>query len=189
MTIYLVRHGSTEWAEARRHTGRTDIPLNDLGRAQAAALAPVLARHTFARVLTSPLRRARETAELAGFPRAEMTPLLREVDYGEFEGLTRTEIRQRIPDWDFFAQGPVGGETIAEVADRARALIGDLSGDVLLFSHGHFLRIFPPVYLNEPATFGRHLRLDPASLSLLGEENEIPSLVRWNDRHHLSDQK
>jgi broad specificity phosphatase PhoE len=80
MTIYIVRHGSTEWAEARRHTGRTDIPLNDVGRAQAAALAPILARHAFARVLTSPLRRARDTAELAGFPRAEVSPLLREVD-------------------------------------------------------------------------------------------------------------
>jgi len=82
----------------------------------------------------------------------------------------------------------VGGETIAEVADRARALIGELSGDVLLFSHGHFLRIFAPVYLNEPAIFGRHLTLEPASLSWLGQENEFPSIVRWNDRHHL-DQK
>jgi broad specificity phosphatase PhoE len=188
MTIYLVRHGATEWSESRRHTGRTDIPLTDVGRIQAATLAPVLARHSFARVLTSPLGRARETAALAGFPHAEVTPLLREVDYGEFEGLTRTEIRQRIPDWDFFAQGPVGGETIGEVADRARALIAQLSGDVLLFSHGHFLRIFAPVYLNEPATWGRHLRLDPASVSLLGEENDIASIVRWNDRHHL-DQK
>jgi len=185
--ICIVRHGATEWSESGRHTGRTDVALIEEGQTQAKALAPLFAGRPFTRVLTSPRRRARETAALAGFPQAEVTDTLQEIDYGEYEGKTRAEIHQAFPGWELFLHGAPGGESVADASLRARSLLAGLDrhGDYLLFSHGHFSRFVATAYLGADPKWGRHLRLDPTGVAVLGEEGEIPSLLRWNDRHHL----
>lgn len=184
MRLYLVRHGATEWSELGRHTGRTDLPLTALGQQQARALRPVLAPLSFAHVFTSPLQRARQTAELAGFGAGlEASDLLLEMDYGHDEGKTRQEIQVDRPDWDIFTDGPRGGESVAEVARRTVTFLGSIAsaeGDVLLFAHGHLLRILTTVFLRLPLAFGRQLELSPASVSILGFSHQVPSLQRWN---------
>jgi broad specificity phosphatase PhoE len=181
--IYLVRHGQTDWAALGRHTGTSDIPLNAVGESQAKSLHGVLSSVAFTRVFTSPLGRARRTAELAGYDRAEIVSFLREVDYGEDDGKTRAEIRAERPGWDFFEDGPRNGESIAAAATRAKTLLDqlhDVNGNVLLFSHGHFLRILAPVYVGTDPRFGRHLLLRPASVSVLGREHEWPNIELWD---------
>ena len=181
--LYLLRHGATEWSELGKHTSRTDLPLVALGEQQAAAWRPVLSKVAFARVLTSPLRRARRTAELAGFGDAEVTPLLTEVDYGRDEGRTRDEIRAERPGWDFFANGGDGGEALAHAAGRAAQLIGELAavaGDVLLVSHGHFLRVFAATWIGETPDFGGHLLIGAGSVSILGSEHGVCAIASWN---------
>jgi broad specificity phosphatase PhoE len=182
--LVLVRHGSTAWSETGQHTGRTDMPLTALGEQQAAALAPRLAEFRFARVLSSPLRRAVRTAELAGFAgRVETTDLLLEMDYGDDEGRTRDAIRAERPGWDLFLDGPLHGETLAQVAARAAALFHQLegaAGPLLLVAHGHVLRVLTAVYLGLEPIFGRHLELGPASISVLGTEHEFRTIERWN---------
>jgi len=181
--LYLLRHGATEWSELGKHTSRTDLPLLALGEQQAAAWRPVLSKLAFARVLTSPLRRARRTAELAGFPAAEVTPLLTEVDYGRDEGRTRDEIRAERPDWDFFTHGGDGGETLAHAAARAVMLIGELAaseGSVLLVSHGHFLRVLAATYVGAPPEFGGRFQIGAGSVSILGSEHGVPAITSWN---------
>lgn len=181
--LYLLRHGATEWSESGKHTSHTDLPLVALGERQAAAWRPELGAHPFARVLTSPLQRARRTAELAGFPGAEVTPLLTEVDYGRDEGRTRNEIRAERPGWDFFTHGGDGGEPLAHAAERARQLIAELAnvtGDVLLASHGHFLRVFTATYLGEEPAFGGHFAISAGSVSVLGDEHGVPAIATWN---------
>jgi broad specificity phosphatase PhoE len=187
MGLYLVRHGETAWARDRRHTGRSDIPLTPWGERQAQLLGAHLAGHRFEQVLTSPLSRARETARLAGFPDAEPSELLLEFDYGEYDGLTRAEIRARQPGWDLFRDGCPGGETAADVAARARRLLGGVApaeregaADVLLFGHGHQLRILAATWLGFAPDAARHLLLGTASLSLLGRDHDWPALVLWN---------
>ncbi len=186
--LWLVRHGETEWARDGRHTGRTDVPLTDLGRAQARAMAGSLASVPFAMVLSSPLRRAFETARLAGFgDRVEADPDLMEWDYGSFEGRTTDEIRGEIPGWTIWTAEPIDGETVVDVARRADRVVERVRsarGDVLVFSHAHLLRILAARWLDLPADEGRRLALSTASVSLLGWEHGTPVIVRWNERCH-----
>ena len=131
------------------------------------------------------MRRALDTALLAGHPHPEVTDLLREVDYGEYEGLTTTEIRARQPGWDLFVDGCPGGESLAQLADRMDRLLGrlrDAGGDVLLFGHGHCLRALTTRHLEQPLLLGRHLRAEAGSLSVLGRDHDAPAILLWGQR-------
>ncbi|MFL5817431.1 MAG: histidine phosphatase family protein [Conexibacter sp.] len=187
--LWLARHGETEWSLSGRHTGRTDVPLTARGEQQAAALGDRLRGVGFALVLASPLKRARRTAELAGFGDAlEFDSDLVEVDYGEYEGLTTAEIHRSRPDWDLWRDGCPGGETIAEAAARAERVIARVravDGPALLIGHGHLTRTLASRALTLDSDHGRHLALDPASLSIIGAEHAAPALWLWNDASHL----
>ncbi len=183
--IVTVRHGETEWSLSGRHTGRTDPPLTEVGREHAAALAPMLALREFALVLCSPLLRARETCELAGFgdSRVELCDDLREWDYGEYEGLTTPEIRERDPDWALWHDGCPGGESPAQVgarADRALAWLRVADGDAIAFAHGHILRALGARWIESPVAGGARLFLSTGAVSELGYERETPVLRSWN---------
>jgi broad specificity phosphatase PhoE len=184
--LYLVRHGETEWSRARRHTGRTDLPLSAAGEAEAVALGRHLRGLEVDRVLSSPLTRAVETTRLAGFgDHPEITSALLEFDYGEYEGMTTPEIRATRPGWDLFRDGCPGGETVETAAERARPLLEELTlsgGRALLFSHGHQLRILTACFLGLPPDAARHLFLGTASLSVLGYEHEWPAIFLWNEQ-------
>jgi broad specificity phosphatase PhoE len=185
--VVLVRHGETAWSSTRRHTGRTDIPLNDEGRRLAASLQPVLAPITGiadALVLTSPLQRARETCVLAGLgEHAVVEPDLVEWDYGAAEGLRTDEIRVDVPGWTVWTHPPDGGETVEQVAartDRVLARIHDAPGIVVAFAHAHVLRILTARWCELDPRAGRMFMLDPASVSILGHERETRCIERWN---------
>jgi probable phosphoglycerate mutase len=181
--IWLVRHGETEWTISKQHTGRTDVELTASGEEEARALAPVLAGHGFAAVYTSPMKRARRTAELAGFPDAVVDGALLEVDYGEYEGRTTADIHKERPDWLLWRDGTPGGESIAEVgrrADGVRERIEAIDGDVLLFGHGHFTRVLGARLLDLPAATGGRLILGPGSLSIIGSEHGLRAIQTWN---------
>jgi broad specificity phosphatase PhoE len=184
--LYLIRHGETEWSRARRHTGRTDLPLSPAGEAEAKALGQHLRGLEVDRVLSSPLTRATATAQLAGFgDRVELTDTLLEFDYGDYEGLTSAEIRATHPGWDLFRDGCPGGETVEAAAARARKLLDSLTdteGRIMLFSHGHQLRILTTRYLGLPPDAARHLFLGTASLSVLGTEHHWPAILLWNEQ-------
>jgi broad specificity phosphatase PhoE len=184
--IYLVRHGETEWSRARRHTGRTDLPLSAAGEAEARALGRHLRGLQVDRVLSSPLTRAVTTAKLAGFgDRVELRDALLEFDYGDYEGLTTSEIRASRPGWDLFRDGCPGGETVQDAAGRARTVLAELAasgGRALLSSHGHQLRILAACHLGLPPEAARHLFLGTASLSVLGDEHEWPAILLWNEQ-------
>jgi broad specificity phosphatase PhoE len=184
--LYLIRHGETEWSRARRHTGRTDLPLSPAGEAEAKALGQHLRGLEVDRVLSSPLTRATATAQLAGFgDRVELTDTLLEFDYGDYEGLTSAEIRATHPGWDLFRDGCPGGETVEAAAARARKLLDsliDTEGRIMLFSHGHQLRILTTCYLGLPPDAARHLFLGTASLSVLGTEHHWPAILLWNEQ-------
>ena len=186
MELYLVRHGETEWSRARRHTGRTDVPLSPAGEAEARALGAHLDGLEVDRVLASPLARATSTARLAGFGgRLETTRALLEFDYGDYEGLTTAQIHAGRPGWDLFRDGCPGGETAAAVAERARRLVADLAagdGRVMLFGHGHQLRILTACYLGLAPEAARHLFLGTASVSVLGREHDWPAVLLWNEQ-------
>jgi broad specificity phosphatase PhoE len=181
---WLIRHGETAWSLSGQHTSRTDLTLTAHGRAAAHALAPRLAGIRFARVLTSPMRRARETCDLAGLGgQAQIEPDLMEWQYGEFEGLTPAEIHARAPGWLVFRDGCPGGESpsqIAERADRIVAIIHAAEGPVALFAHGHFFRVLAARWLGLPTLAGSHFRLDTATESVLGSYRGIPAIERWN---------
>ena len=185
--IWLVRHGETEWARLGRHTGRTDIPLTDVGRAQARALGRRLAGHRFALVLTSPLSRAAETTSLAGLGDvAVVEPDLQEWDYGDLEGRLTADIREDHPGWTIWTGPWPGGETITDVgarADRviARCLAPDVEGDVLLVSHGHLLRTLAARWIRLPPASGGRFALSTATRSILGWEREHPVIETWNE--------
>jgi probable phosphoglycerate mutase len=191
--LYLARHGETEWSLAGRHTGLTDVPLTPRGEQNARRLGQRLAGHAFARVFTSPLQRARRTCELAGFAAAAtIDPDLVEWNYGAYEGLRSPEIHALMPGWNIFEHGGPGGESPADVRDRADRVLSKLrnaDGDVLLFSSGHFLRSLAARWLGVEVTFGRYLGLDPASLSILGYEHgpDDPVIRLWNDVDHLAE--
>lgn len=185
--VVLVRHGETEWSSTRRHTGRTDIPLNTEGRRLAAALRPVLAGITGmddALVLTSPLQRARETCALAGFgDRAETEPDLVEWDYGAAEGRRTDELRLTTPGWSVWTHDPEGGETVDDVGARADRLLARIHAEqrvVVAFAHAHLLRILTVRWCGLDPRAGRMFLLDPASVSILGHERETRCIERWN---------
>ncbi len=183
--IVIVRHGETEWSIARRHTGRTDLSLIDAGRQRAAELAPVLGGRSFALVLVSPLRRALQTCELAGFgDRAEICEDLREWDYGDYEGRTTAEIREENPDWVLWRDGCPGGETPDQIAARVQRALDRLraaDGDAIAFAHGHILRALTARYLQMPLTAGARFVLGAGAFSTLGYEHENEALLHWND--------
>ncbi len=184
-TAVLVRHGETTWSRQRRHTGRTDIPLDDEGRRRAAALAPFLADvPADALVLTSPLRRARDTAELAGFGgRAEVCDDLLEWDYGEYEGRRTSDIQLDIPGWTVWTHPIIGGESLQQVGervDRVIARVVDHAGPAVLFAHAHVLRILGARWCGWPPGNGAGLTLEPASVSLLAHERDAPVIDHWN---------
>ncbi len=181
-TVLLLRHAQTEWSELKKHTGRTDIPLTDAGRVAAQAVAPALRDRRFALVLTSPLQRAAETARLAGLE-AEEEPALVEWDYGAYEGRRTSEIREERPGWLLWRDGVPEGESPADVAARADAIIDRIlgvGGDVAVVAHGHLLRMLAARWLEQPPDFGARLPLEPAHLGELGFERETRALLRWN---------
>ncbi|HZU79377.1 MAG TPA: histidine phosphatase family protein [Acidimicrobiales bacterium] len=183
--LVVVRHGATAWSLSGRHTGRTDLPLEPPGEAQARGLAARLAGHRFAAVLVSPLRRARQTCDLAGFgDGAEVVPGLAEWDYGDYEGRTSAEIRAERPGWSLWRDGVPAGETIGDVcrrADEVVKLARGHGGDVLAFGSGHILRVVAARWLGLDPSFGGSLALGAGALGVLGWEHEEPALVRWND--------
>ncbi len=178
--IYLVRHGETEWSLSGQHTGRTDLPLTPHGEEQARAVAHQLRDITFARVLTSPRLRARQTCELAGLgAAAEIQPDLSEWDYGAYEGQTSADIHQTRPDWDLFRDGCPQGEQPQQVADRADRLIASLGapdGNIALFCHGHIGCVLAVRWVGLAVVEGRHFPLATASLSILGHSSSHPEL-------------
>jgi len=185
--IHVIRHGETAWTVSGQHTGLTDIPLTELGERQARRFGEHLRGRTFARVFSSPLRRARRTCDLAGFgAMAQTDPELVEWNYGDYEGLTTAQILQRSPGWQLFRDGCRGGESVADVgarADRVIARLRAFEGDVLLFSSGHFLRVFAARWLGLDGSCGRLFLLSTTTLSILGyEHNKTDPVIRlWND--------
>ncbi len=189
--VYLARHGETAWTLTGQHTGRADLPLTERGERNARQLGKRLSELTFAKVFTSPLRRASRTCELAGFGTvAETDDDLVEWDYGEYEGRRMAEIRAERPDWDLFRDGCPGGESpedVAARADRVVRRVRTVAGDVLLFSSGHFLRVLATRWIGIEALHARSLLLNTASLSAVGYENSLsrPAIRLWNDDHHV----
>jgi broad specificity phosphatase PhoE len=184
--LFLVRHGQTAWSRTGRHTGRTDIALEPEGRVEAEAVGRLLAGHDFALVLTSPLSRAIETCQLAGFgDRAEVVDDLAEWDYGDYEGLTSDDIHQDHPDWSLWADGVPEGETASDVGRRADRVIErarSAPGDTVCFAHGHLLRVLAARWVGLPPVGGRLVALEPGSISVLGWERGTPVVARWNQR-------
>ena len=182
--ILLVRHAETPWSVAHRHTGRTDIPLTDAGREAARALAPSLAGRSFAQVLTSPLSRATETAQLAGLRDAERVDDLLEWDYGAYEGRTAVDVREERPDWVLWRDGAQDGEGPADVATRADRVVERLvaagDDDVAVVAHGHLLRMLAVRWLGAEPELGARLILDPAHVGVLGVERSTRVLRGWN---------
>jgi broad specificity phosphatase PhoE len=183
--IVAVRHGETEWSASGQHTGHTDLPLVEAGREQARALAGSLGGRAVTRVLSSPLRRALETCELAGFgDRVVVCDELHEWDYGEYEGLTTPQIREERPDWNLWRDGCPGGETPAQVAARADRLLEslrDIEGEVMVFAHGHILRVLAARWIEMPVSAGARLALSAGAVSVLGHERETRVVRRWNE--------
>jgi probable phosphoglycerate mutase len=181
--VWVVRHGATEWSENGRHTSYTDLPLLPAGDAAARSLGARLVGHAFALVLTSPRRRARDTARLAGFPDAAVDDDLQEWDYGELEGLTTPQVRETRPGWTVWTGAVPGGETAAGVEARVERVIArcrDAGGDSLLFAHAHVLRVLTAVYLGFAPEAGAQFSLDTATINVLGHEHEDVTLRRWN---------
>jgi broad specificity phosphatase PhoE len=182
--IVVVRHGETEWSAARRHTSHTDLPLTAAGRDRAGQLGAELAGRSFALVLTSPLRRARETCELAGFGDvAEVCEDLHEWDYGEYEGLTSAQIRASNPGWSLWRDGCPGGEfpwQVKERADHVLSVLRDVDGDAAAFAHGHILRVLTARWLAMDVPAGARFALAAGGVGVLGYERETEVIVGWN---------
>lgn len=193
--LILLRHGQTEWSAAGRHTGRTDIPLTANGVADAAALAPEVARRTadgrVAAVFASPAQRAQRTAELAGLTVTKTDPDLWEWDYGGYEGITTAEIQRGRPGWSLWRDGVIPGdaahpgESVASVGERVDRVIKRATplltdGDVVLVAHGHVLRILTARWLGLPPAGGRLFRLDTGTVSSLGTEHAEQVIHTWN---------
>jgi probable phosphoglycerate mutase len=187
LQLYFIRHGETEWSLSGQHTGCTDIPLTEHGEDEARGLEPRLRAVEFARVLTSPLNRAKRTCDLAGFgTSAVIEPNLSEWDYGDYEGQLSANVWKERPGWNLFRDGCPGGETPAQVSARADRLIARLQGfegNVALFSHRHFGCVLAARWIGAPAVEGQHFALSPASLSILGHEASHPGtrvIALWN---------
>ena len=189
--VYLARHGETAWTLTGQHTGLTDLPLTERGERNARRLEERLRGVTFAKVFTSPLQRAMRTCALAGFGSvAEIDPDLLEWNYGKYEGRLTTDIHRERPDWQLFRDGCPGGESPNEVGRRADRVVKRsraVGGDVLLFSSGHFLRVFAARWLGLDAAFGRYFVLSTASVSALGYEHNLsePVIRLWDDTRHV----
>jgi broad specificity phosphatase PhoE len=190
---YLARHGNTAWTLSGQHTGLTDLPLTADGEGNAQRLGERLKGLTFAKVFTSPLQRAARTCDLAGFGAvAEVDSDLVEWNYGDYEGLTSAEILRQRPDWQLFRDGCPGGESPAQIgqrADRVVARLRSITGDVLLFSSGHFMRVLAARWLGlDSGTAGKYFLLNPASLSALSYEHNVsfPVIRLWNDDDHVA---
>jgi broad specificity phosphatase PhoE len=183
--VWLVRHAETEWSLSGKHTGRTDVPLTDAGRARARELGARLRDRQFQLVLVSPRERARETARLAGLADAcQVREDLLEWDYGEYEGITTLEIRETRPDWYLWTDGVPGGETAEEIGARCDRIVEEIlgvDGDVAIFAHGHVLRVLGARWLEAPVSFGGRLYLTTGSLSVLGFEREVRVIRLWNE--------
>jgi len=190
--VYLARHGNTAWTHSGQHTGLTDLPLTPDGERNAVRLGERLKGLTFAKVFTSPLQRAARTCELAGFGAvAETDHDLAEWDYGKYEGLTSRQILQQRPDWDLFRDGCPGGESPEQIGERAYRVvqrIRSVTGDVLLFSSGHFIRVLTGCWLGVGPAGGRFFLLSPASLSALSYEHNLsrPAVRLWDDDRHVA---
>ncbi|KFF96149.1 histidine phosphatase family protein [Streptomyces europaeiscabiei] len=193
--LLLVRHGETEWSASGRHTSWTDLSLTDHGREQVSGLAPLLGSHRIGAVFVSPLKRARETAELAGLTGARVDADLVEWDYGGYEGITTVEIHRTRPDWFLFTDGVAPGppehpgespEEVGARADRmlakAHAALGNTDGSVVLVAHGHFLRVLTARYLGLPASAGALFQLATGTVCRLGTEHGRPVVAGWNVR-------
>jgi probable phosphoglycerate mutase len=182
--IYLIRHAETEWSLSGRHTGITDIPLTKKGEQEAVGIKKKLKNHPFELILCSPLKRAKSTCEIAGLlPQAQIDSDLAEWNYGDYEGLTSQEIWKASPSWDLFSDGAPHGESLADICARANSIltkIKKITGDVALFSHGHFLRAIATCWLQLPIQQGRLFSLSACSLSILGFEKKQPALFLWN---------
>jgi probable phosphoglycerate mutase len=189
-TVYLARHGETEWSKSGQHTGRTDIPLTAAGESAAKKIATRLSGIAFARVFSSPLGRARRTAELAGFT-PETDPELMEWNYGDAEGRKTVDIRKDRPGWDLFRDGAPNGESVQQISDRADRVVSRLKamrGNVLVFAHGHILRVLAARWVGQPVPFGRALLLSTATLSILSFDHHAmdePAIKLWNDDRHI----
>jgi broad specificity phosphatase PhoE len=190
-TIYLARHGETEWSISGQHTGLTDIPLTARGERNARQLGQRLAGLKFSHVFTSPLKRARRTCELAGFAKqAVIDPDLVEWNYGDYEGKTSQDIHREQPDWEVFHDGGPHGESVAQVgarADRVVARLRALNSGALVFSSGHFLRVLGARWCGLDTSAGKSLFLSTAALSAVGYEHglESPVIRLWNDCRHV----
>jgi probable phosphoglycerate mutase len=189
--LILIRHGETEWSRSGQHTGRTDVPLTDAGRAAATRLGRALAGRHIIATFTSPASRAADTAKLAGLPTPQLDPNLQEWDYGGYEGLTSAEIGRQQIGWYLWRDGVIPGdadhpgETVDQVAARADAVLGSVNpllaqGDVALVAHGHLLRVLAARWLGLEPTAGRFFGLDTGTLSLLGFEHDEPVVSMWN---------
>ncbi len=184
--LYVVRHGATEWSRSGQHTGRTDLPLLAEGEEQARATGSLLSGIDFSLVLCSPLQRAQRTCELAGLlDRAVIDTDLQEWDYGDYEGVTTPTIRESVPGWTVWSGTCPNGETIEQVSTRADRVIERVrkeSGNVIVFAHGHFLRVLTARWCELDPVEGQRFILDPATLSILGWERETPAVRQWNSR-------
>jgi broad specificity phosphatase PhoE len=190
--LYIARHGNTAWTHTGQHTGLTDLPLTSDGERNAVRLGERMKGMKFAKVFTSPLQRASRTCELSGFGGgAETDPDLVEWNYGKYEGLTSAQILEQRPDWDLFRDGVPGGESLEQIGERADRVVDRVrrvTGDVLLFSSGHFIRVLTARWLGlGPGVGGRYFLLSPASLSALSYEHNLsrPVIRLWNDDHHV----
>jgi broad specificity phosphatase PhoE len=186
--VYLIRHGQTEWSLSRRHTGNADIDLTERGAEETVTVGRAICGTSFTRTFTSPLVRAKRTAEIAGYSDTIVLPELREWNYGKYEGLTTKEIQQDRPNWNVFIDGAPDGEMPGQISARADAVIARIwqeEGTVALFSHAHFLRVLAVRWLGLPVEAGRFLMLDTAYLSILGFEHhsaDEPAIRLWNSR-------
>jgi broad specificity phosphatase PhoE len=182
--VWLLRHGETDWSRDGRHTSHTDLMLTPAGVDQARSMVASLSEAAFDLVLTSPLRRAGDTAALVGFPDARGDPALAEWHYGDYEGLTTPQIREQVPGWTVWTDDPPGGETAEQVGARADRIITRVLDEAderaLLVAHGHLLRVLAARWLHQAPAFGRHLVLGTATLSVLGWERDTRAITRWN---------
>lgn len=186
MELYLCRHGETEWSLSGQHTGKTDLALTKRGKEQAALLQKRLSLFSFEKVFSSPMKRALESCREM---HPVIDPLLKEFDYGDYEGKTTAEIRKMRPSWHIFNEGAPNGESPELAGKRADAFlqkVGSYRGKIAIFSHGHFLRILTARYLGLAPEEAKLFCLSVASLSILGQEREQPAMLLWNDISHLS---
>jgi broad specificity phosphatase PhoE len=179
--LWLMRHGETAWTVSGQHTSFTDLPLTEEGERKAAEVGKLLAGRKFLAVYSSPMKRALDTCRIAGYAPTAVTDDLREWNYGQYEGLTTAEIQKTAPGWNIWAGAPPAGETIQQVAERAKRFIAALpDGEVAVFGHGHMLRILAACWLEVDPNTGRCFALATGSVSVLGYERDTRVLQRWN---------